>query len=243
MFGTRLLDELNLTWLDLAAVAFLIGAWVGYVMFAAWRRAAIPSLQGAMEGFRREWMVRMIERENRMVDVNVMRNLTRSCQFFASTTMLILGALLALMGYVQQALDVVRGLPFTVQASHRLLEIKVVLLVLIFAYAFFKFSWAIRQFGFGSVLIAAAPAQPGENPEQYAPQINRIARITSYAGSNFNNGLRAYYFALAVLAWFLHPWLMIAATLWVMLVLYQREFGSKTLKAMIEEDRSPTVNP
>jgi uncharacterized membrane protein len=36
---------------------------------------------------------------------------------------------------------------------------------------------------------------------------------------------------------------MIAATLWVMLVLYQREFGSKTLKAMLEDDRSPTVNP
>ena len=60
---TRLLEELNLTWLDLFAVAFLIAAWVGYVAFAAWRRAAIPSLQGAMEGFRREWMVRMIDRD------------------------------------------------------------------------------------------------------------------------------------------------------------------------------------
>jgi uncharacterized membrane protein len=203
----------------------------------------VPSLQSAIDGFRREWMVRMIERDNRMVDVNVMRNLTRSCQFFASTTMLILGALIALMGYVQQALDVVRELPFTVQASHRLLEIKIVLLVLIFAYAFFKFSWAIRQLGFGSILIAAAPKQPKENPEQYAVQINRIAHIASYAGSHFNNGLRAYYFALAALAWFLHPWLMIAATLWVVLVLYRREFGSRTLKAMMEEDRSPALKP
>jgi len=243
MLGTRLFEELSITWLDLLAVGFLIAAWIGYVMFAASRRARVPSLQGAMDAFRREWMVRMIDRDNRMVDVNVMRNLTRSCQFFASTTMLILGALIALMGYVQQALDVVRELPFTVQASHRLLEIKIVLLVLIFAYAFFKFSWAIRQLGFGSILVAAAPKQPKDNPEQYAPQINRIALIASYAGSNFNNGLRAYYFALAALAWFLHPWLMIAATLWVMLVLYQREFGSKTLKALVEDDRSPTVHP
>lgn len=36
---------------------------------------------------------------------------------------------------------------------------------------------------------------------------------------------------------------MIAATLWVMLVLYQREFGSKTLQAMVVDDRLPTVNP
>ena len=243
MFGAHLISELNLTLLDLIAVGFLCAAWVGYVMFAAWRRASVPSLQGATDGFRREWMARMIERDNRMVDVNVMRNITRSCQFFASTTMLILGALIALMGYVQQALDVVRELPFTVQASHRLLEIKIVLLVLVFAYAFFKFTWAIRQLGFASILVGAAPKPPKDDPEQHAPQINRIARIMSYAGSNFNNGLRAYYFALAALAWFLHPWLMIAATLWVMLVLYQREFRSKTLKAMTEEDRSPTLNP
>jgi uncharacterized membrane protein len=45
-----------------------------------------------------------------MVDVNVMRNVTRSSQFFASTTMLILGALIALTGYVQQALDLVSGM-------------------------------------------------------------------------------------------------------------------------------------
>ena len=113
MIGTRLFEELNVTWLDIAAVAFLAAAWIGYVAFSSRRRVSVPSLQGSMDGFRREWMVRMIDRDNRMVDANVMRNLSRSCQFFASTTMLILGALLALMGYVQQALEVVRELPFT----------------------------------------------------------------------------------------------------------------------------------
>ena len=58
---------------------------------------------------------------------------------------------------------------------------------------------------------------------------------------NFNNGLRAYYFALAALTWFLHPWLMVAATGWVVYILYQREFHSKTLIALIDEDASPTL--
>ena len=71
----------------------------------------------------------MIGRDNRMLDVNVMRNITRSSQFFASTTMLILGALLASMGYVQQAQDLVSGLPFTVKASSRLLELRMLLVV------------------------------------------------------------------------------------------------------------------
>lgn len=242
MLSNWLFIHLSITVLDLLAVAFLVVTWVGYVAFAAWRAKRVPSLHSKMDGFRRDWMARMIERDNRMLDVNIMRTLARSSQFFASTTMLILGALIALMGYVQRALDVMSDLPFTVQGSQALLEIKILLLVVIFVYAFFKFSWAIRQLGSCSVLVGAAPKQPKDNTEQYASYINRVARITSYAGVNFNNGLRAYYFALAAMAWFLHPWLMMAATGWVVLILYHREFASRTLKALIEEDASPTLN-
>lgn len=231
--------EFNITAIDLFALLFLGAVWAGYVAFAARHGRRVPSLHSRMDVFRREWMLRMIERDNRMVDVNIMRNLTRSSQFFASTTMLILGALIALTGYVQQALDVVSGLPFTVKGTARLLEMKILLLVVIFVYAFFKFTWAIRQLGFCSTLIGAAPKQPKENPEQHAAVINRIARITSYAGVNFNNGLRAYYFGMAALSWFLHPMLMIIATVWVAYILHHREFASKTLRALVEEDRSP----
>jgi len=237
----RLLQELSATWLDLLALALFTAGWFGYAIFADRHGLKVPNLHNTMDNYRREWMVRMIERDNRMTDVNIMRTLTRSSMFFASTTILVLGALIALTGYVQQTLDVVSGLPFTMKASARLLEVKIMLLVLIFTYAFFKFSWGMRQLGQASTLVGAAPPKPADNPEQYAPWINRIARITSYAGSNFNNGLRAYYFGVAALAWFLHPLLMIVATAWVIYVLYNREFHSKTLKAMLDDDSSPTL--
>ena len=236
-----LMRELSATWLDLIGLAFLFAGWTAYVSFTARRWTRVTSLHNRMDHFRRLWMVRMIGRDNRMVDVNVIRNIMRSAQFFASTTMLVLGALIALTGYVQQTMEVVQGLPFTYRASARLVEIKIMVLVVIFTYAFFKFTWAIRQLGNCSTLVGAAPKQPKDNPEQYAPVINRIARITSYAQTNFTNGLRAYYFGLAALAWFLHPVLMLVATAWVIYVLYAREFRSNTLKAMIEEDRSPTL--
>ncbi|MBX3661088.1 MAG: DUF599 domain-containing protein [Burkholderiales bacterium] len=233
MAGARIFAELSLTWLDIGAFLFFVLSWAGYALFAEWRARSVPSLHNTMDRYRRDWMVRMIERDNRMVDVNIMRNLTRSSQFFASTTMLVLGALIALLGYVQQAMEVVSGLPFTVKASQRLLEIKIVLLVLIFVYAFFKFSWAIRQLGFCSTLVGAAPKPPKDNPEQYAADIERLAAVTSYAGTNFNDGLRSYYFALAAMTWFLHPYLMIVATAWVVYVLHHREFESRTLHALI----------
>jgi uncharacterized membrane protein len=236
-----LFKELNLTWLDLAAVLLFAAGWMSYVWFAGWHGKRVPSLHTSMDRFRREWMVMMVGRDNRMLDVNVTRNVTRSSQFFASTTMLILGALLASMGYVQQAQELVSGLPFTVKASARLLEIKMLLLVLIFVYAFFKFSWAIRQLNFCGILVAATPKTPKGDAEELATYINRIARITSYAGSNFNHGLRSYYFAVAAMGWFLHPVLMIVATAWVIGVLYHREFKSKTLQALVDEDASPTL--
>ena len=226
---------------DLVAAGVFVMSWGFYawlVDFSPWRNR---TLTAAMNAQRRRWMETMLVRDNRMLDAAIMRILARSSQFFASTTMLVLGALIALTGYVQQALDVVSGLPFTVKGSARLLEVKIMLLVVIFTYAFFKFSWAMRQLGQASTLVGAAPRQPKDNPEQYAPVINRIARITSYAGSNHNYGLRAYYFGLAALAWFLHPWLMIVSTAWIMSVLYQREFASKTLQALVEEDTSTTL--
>jgi uncharacterized membrane protein len=68
--------EFNTSWLDLFGVVFLICAWTAYAAFATRHGRVVPSVHGRMDLVRREWMVRMIERDNRMVDVNVMRNLT-----------------------------------------------------------------------------------------------------------------------------------------------------------------------
>ena len=216
---------------DLVAVVFFLAAWAAYTRFAVWYGRRVPSLHSVLDSLRSTWAARMVERDNRMVDVNIVRNLTRSSQFFASTTLLILGALLALLGYVQRAADVVAELPFAVEASHRLWDIKILLLVGVFVYAFFKFSWSIRQFGFCSVVVGAVP-KPPQDVQECAGDIASLSLLVSFASSNFNQGLRSYYFAMAALAWFLHPWLMIATTLWVVWVLYAREFRSRTLDVL-----------
>jgi uncharacterized membrane protein len=223
-----IVEMLPLTWLDVAALALFAAAWALYQWYADYSATPRPRLGREMDRFTGEWLVQMAGRDNRMVDINVLRNLTRSSQFFASTTMLILGALVALMGYAEQAALVVADLPFAQLVSRRLWEIKILVLLLIFVYAFFKFSWSIRQFGFSSILVGATQ-KPTATPEQYAVHTNRIALILCFANRNFNQGLRAYYFGVAALSWFLHPALMIAVTLGVIYVLHQREFRSQTL--------------
>ena len=49
---------------------------------------------------------------------------------------------------------------------------------------------------------------------------------------DFNQGLRAFYFAFAAIAWFFHPWLSMAGSALVVYILYQREFQSRTLRAL-----------
>jgi len=232
----RILSMLPLTWLDAAALALFVFLWAGYQWYSDYSATPRPRLGREMDRFLREWIVRMVERDNRMVDINVLRNLTRSSQFFASTTMLILGALVALMGYAEQAASVVAELPFAQQVSRRLWELKILLLLLIFVYAFFKFSWSIRQFGFSSILVGAT-RKPPKDTEEYAAHIERITVVMSFANRNFNHGLRAYYFGVAALSWFLHPALMIAVTLGVIYVLHQREFRSRTLDVLLRTEK------
>lgn len=227
------LGKLPLPWLDVVALLWFAVWWAFYVWYSDFRSTRQPALRRQTDFFVRDWIARMVERDNRMLDVNVVRNLTRSSQFFASTTMLILGALIALMGYAEKAAGVLAELPFAQQVSERVWELKILLLVLIFVYAFFKFSWSIRQFGLCSILVGATKKPPAD-AEVYATHIDRITLIVNFANGNFNNGLRAYYFGVAAMSWFLHPVLMIAVTTGVVYVLHQREFRSRTVQAMID---------
>ena len=44
--------------------------------------------------------------------------------------------------------------------------------------------------------------------------------------------LRAYFFGLAALAWFIQPWALVLATSWVVVVLYWRDSRSTTLATL-----------
>lgn len=217
---------------DYAALLWFFVASIGYVRFAFGKAQRAPSLLGAMNLYRRKWMERVVTRDNRIVDSSLISMLSNVATFLASTTVLILGGLVALLGTTEKAVDVMAELPFAVQGSHRLWEIKVLLLIGIFGFAFFKFTWALRQFNMLGILVGAAPG-PGADAREADEFIQRSTDVCVYAGENFNNGLRTYYFGLAALAWFLHPILFAATTAGVVLVLYQREFRSPTLGTLV----------
>ena len=54
----------------------------------------------------------------------------------------------------------------------------------------------------------------------------RAGALATCASRDFNSGLRTYYFALAMLAWFVHPLAFMATALWVPCVLAWRQWRS-----------------
>ena len=218
---------------DVAALVLFVVCWVGYSKFAIMRSKTTPCLANILHGYRRQWMTRLLERGNRMQDTTVIANLERNVTFFASSSLLILAGIVAVLGATEKAMFVLDVLPFMIKATRVEWELKLIVLLVVFIYAFFKFTWSLRQYNFLSVLIGAAPRASEEiSDEEKERFINQSSRIASLAGHQFNFGLRSFYFGLAVLAWFLHPVLFVVVTLFVVRVLYRREFKSSTLKTM-----------
>ncbi len=219
--------------LDLAAFLWFILCWAGYGFFANRHRSGEHNLVASMDRYRTEWMRRMLARDNRMLDAAIIGTVTRSVSLFASTAIFIVAGLMTVLGAVDEARTIVTTLPFTVETTTQMWEMKILVLLVIFVFAFFKFAWALRQLNHALVAIGAAPpCDQGDlgSREAYA---ERAGRVVSLAFHSFNRGLRTYYFGMATLTWFIHPVLFMAATLWVVLVIYRREFRSKTLRALV----------
>jgi uncharacterized membrane protein len=225
----------TLPWPDWLALALFFAGWVGYAHFAKRRSALRPSILVTTNQWRRRWMLQATFRDNRIVDSAVTQSMSASPTFFASTSILIIGGLLASLGATEKASELVRELPFAARTSVLVFDLKLGLLAAIFVNAFFGFTWSIRQYSFGAIMIGAAPeARDFVDDAQRQVFADRAGRIMGLAAETFNQGLRAYYLSFAAVAWFFSPWAFMGATALVIWVLYRREFHSEVLVALRE---------
>lgn len=220
-----------LPWADWLALVFFLGLWIGYAWFAKrWGRTR-PSLLATTNRYRAYWMLQATARDPRMVDGLITQSLSQTPSFFSSTALLIIGGLFAVLGTTEKANELMSGLPFTQATSLIVFEFKVLVLVAIFVYAFFRCSWSMREYTFAAIVIGAMPppadfASGRFDREAYA---RRASAMVAAAAETFNDGLRAYYFSFAALAWFVSPVVMAVATGLVVGILYRREFYSEVL--------------
>lgn len=227
-------DWLTQYGMDLAGALWLLGCWAGYAEFAKRRARTTFCISSVLHYYRKQWMLSMTRRENRITDASLLSNLERNATFLASTAILIIAGLVTTLASTETVHATLTTVPVSrMEQSPLQLQFKVMLLLLIYIYAFFTFTWAIRQYGFCAIMLGAAPLSVTRTPE-VETFARHASKVIDQAGLSYNYGLRAYYFSLSVLAWVFSFWLFVLAVAVVVAVLYEREFLSKTLRSMIE---------
>jgi uncharacterized membrane protein len=234
-----MLGDLQLT--DWVALGFLIVVWHVYGWFAdslppvGARLAGTPrNLNAAMHRIRKQWMKRMVGREERVIDVILTGHTVNSIAFFASTTMIVIAGLVGTLGSSGSAFRVLENLGYAQATTPFVLQMKIVGLIALFIVAFYKFTWALRQYNFLCALIGAAPPHDAHPTEAEVDRFaEHAARMLSLALTSFNGGIRAFYFAVAWLAWFIHPLAFIAATAAMTAILIKRQTHSRSQAAVL----------
>ena len=217
-------------WVDIAAVAFFVVEWLAYGFTLEHTDYGRDSLSARMNRYREVWVRNMLDREARMVDMQIMASLQNGTAFFASTSLIAIGG--ALLRATNDALAVLRELPIDLTPSPALWEIKCVGLILIFIYAFFKFAWSYRLFNYVAILLGAMPPASQRDTADAEAHVMRTTRLFEAAGRHFNRGQRAFFFALGYLGWFVSPYVFMATKAAVVFVMGWRQFNSDAIKAV-----------
>ena len=113
---------------DRAALALFCALWLGYGPIA--RRIGRGAINTGLHSVRVLWMRGMLQRDDRIVDSALIGHVMHSASFFASTSLIAIGALLG------------------------------VLPLAVLVHGLFKLTWSLRQLNYTVALLGAAPVEP-----------------------------------------------------------------------------------
>ena len=231
MTGFTIVDYLGLAFFALAWMAY----WAAVELTPAGRRGLNP----LMNEYRHRWMEQLVVRENRIVDTTILASLQNGTAFFASTSLIAVGGVLALFQSTDTVVGLFAELPFGLSTTRVAWEVKVMGLAVVFVYAFFKFAWSYRLFNYVAILVGSVPVLRDDNHEEALAAARRAAAMSVVAGKHFNRGQRAFFFALAYLGWFVSAYVFIAATAAVLYVMWKRQFASDAREALLGDPPPP----
>jgi uncharacterized membrane protein len=223
----------GLTALDLGALAFFLVAWLGFAPYLRWRGRRAQVVASAMIDHRRAWMEALLKREVRIADTAIVGHIMSTAAFFASTTVIVIGALLGVLVNMGRGASTT-SVSWLAISPPTPLEIKVVLIVVVAVNAFQSFTWAIRQANFAAVMMGAAPPPSTIDPELLKRLSTSMGNIITGVAESYDNGMRSYYFAFGAVTWVVSPVLFFFATAGVVALLLRRQTKSSTALALKE---------
>lgn len=224
-----------LDYLDTLALGYMTVVWVSYTQYAKYRarRGDKQSLSHSMRLHRVKWVSQMLLREVRVTDASLLASQERVVGFFASATLILLAAVFTALSSSGLIAELTSELPLSVAQTSSQIQTKFLLIAVVLIYAFFMITWSLRQYGFAAVMMGAAPMPEDQTTEEERQRFTEeMARLMDIAGHDNNSGLRAYYFCLAMVFWLLNPYLYMAASTLIVIVLARREFKSRAVQTL-----------
>jgi uncharacterized membrane protein len=205
----------------LFATLFPLLCWFGYNYGVPLLEKQRPSLSVIMSLQRRRWVANAVQRDTPM-DAILSGNLMGSVSFLASTSVLLVLAIFTAFGNLTALMDTLSTVGLKPDYSPAEVQIHLFSMLAIFVMSFFSFTLALRQFNHFCILLGAID----HSGHTTADEIEAIAQLNTLAAKNFNNGIRAYYFAVPSVFWFVSEWFAIAASVITVAFLIHREFFS-----------------
>lgn len=229
---------------DIAAAAIFVLCWVIYEPILKRLAGGRGGINLDMGAVREAWIRRMLTREVRIVDSNLLGHLLSSASFFASTNLLVIAAVAGLLFGGETMLGNLHALELASPSPSWLIEIKIGLILVTLSRGLLDFIWAIRQLNYCLAMLGAAPEW--EDTARHAAFAKAATDVLHPAFTAFNKGVRAYYFALAAAAWIVSPWAMALGVIAAFVLLLRRQTSSqaaggvRAARLLFEQERGPS---
>ena len=207
----------------LLSTLFPLLCYVGYNIIVPQVEKLRPSLSVIMNMQRRRWVANAALRESPF-DAILSGNIMGSVSFLASTAVLLILAIFAVFGQVPALMAALDSMSLDRVYTIVDVQLHLVVMLTMFVLAFFAFTLSLRQFNHYCIMLGAME-RGGAISEQ---EIDAITAMNALGAKNFNSGIRAYYFSVATVAWFVSEWLPIVACVITILILAHREFFSSS---------------
>jgi uncharacterized membrane protein len=182
-----------------------------YYLYLGWRtrRAPDSSISAHNARIREQW-VGMVMGNGKMdiLAIQTIRNSVIAANFMASTAVLLIVGTLNISEKIGQWTLIWHPFFIDGATSGVIWQIKLGLLLLVFAIAFHFFAMAIRYFNHVGYMINL-PGEPSKDNGLY----HQTCTYLNKAGSYYMFGTRTFFFSLPIILWFFGPYFLVLATI------------------------------
>ena len=168
---------------------------------------------GITNHVRLKWAEHVMQGGHDILAVQTLRNQVMAATFLASTAILISLGVIGLAFRPGMFAEVSHALNLTGVKSETIWLIKLMVLALLFFFAFFNFTLSIRYYNHAGFMINV--------PEAPAMSQNSIAAVLNHGALHYTLGMRGFYLSIPIALWLFGPLWMLGGTVVLIGVLYK----------------------